>query len=233
MVNFLSHPVVNGFTNAAAIIIASSQLSKMFGVSVDKAEHHYETIIRVVESAAHYTHWPTLLMGALAFGIMISLKRINPKSSQRARWPVAVDHAPVLGAWASDHDAKSPIDAVRAPEVRQEVSRFNTVLAEIETLNVERTGLNTALDEARSAGNTIGVLDVEHDLSVLNVRIARLKHEAETLRGGSAQRPVRRRRGDRRRPRLLPARADPGRRYHGWPHMAHQGRQLPARRGRG
>ncbi|MDQ1330316.1 MAG: sulfate permease, SulP family, partial [Thermodesulfobacteriota bacterium] len=32
VVNFLSHPVVNGFTNAAAIIIATSQLSKMFGV---------------------------------------------------------------------------------------------------------------------------------------------------------------------------------------------------------
>ncbi|MCI5118545.1 MAG: hypothetical protein D3913_11440, partial [Candidatus Electrothrix sp. LOE1_4_5] len=32
---FLSHPVINGFTNAAAIIIASSQFSKFFGV----AEH--------------------------------------------------------------------------------------------------------------------------------------------------------------------------------------------------
>ncbi|MCJ7684325.1 MAG: SulP family inorganic anion transporter, partial [Desulfobacteraceae bacterium] len=48
VVNFLSHPVVNGFTTAAALIIASSQLSKMFGVYVDKGEHHYETIIRVV-----------------------------------------------------------------------------------------------------------------------------------------------------------------------------------------
>ena len=36
-VNFLSHPVVNGFTNAVAIIIASTQLSKMFGVYVDSA----------------------------------------------------------------------------------------------------------------------------------------------------------------------------------------------------
>jgi SulP family sulfate permease len=63
VVNFLSHPVVNGFTNAAAIIIASSQLSKMFGVYVDTAPHHYETIIHVVEAAVHYTHWPTLLMG--------------------------------------------------------------------------------------------------------------------------------------------------------------------------
>ncbi|XP_014680499.1 PREDICTED: probable sulfate transporter 4.2, partial [Priapulus caudatus] len=33
LVNFLSHPVVVGFTNAAAIIIATSQLGKLFGVS--------------------------------------------------------------------------------------------------------------------------------------------------------------------------------------------------------
>ena len=70
VVNFLSHPVVNGFTNAAAIIIASSQLSKMFGVTVDTAPHHYETIIHVVKAATHYTHWPTLLMGMFAFGVM-------------------------------------------------------------------------------------------------------------------------------------------------------------------
>ena len=48
VVNFLSHPVVIGFTNAAAIIIATSQLSTIFGVSVDSAAHHYETIWRVV-----------------------------------------------------------------------------------------------------------------------------------------------------------------------------------------
>src|SRR4030042_6938869 len=34
VVNFLSHPVVNGFTNGGALILATSQLSKMFGVSV-------------------------------------------------------------------------------------------------------------------------------------------------------------------------------------------------------
>ena len=45
VVNFLSHPVVNGFTNAGALIIFTSQLEKMFGVYVDGAEHHYETIL--------------------------------------------------------------------------------------------------------------------------------------------------------------------------------------------
>jgi sulfate permease, SulP family len=80
VVNFLSHPVVNGFTNAAAIIIASSQLSKMFGVHVDQAAHHYETIVRVIEAAIHYTHWPTFFLGALAFAIMYGLKKVVPKA---------------------------------------------------------------------------------------------------------------------------------------------------------
>jgi len=34
VINFLSHPVVTGFTNAAAIIIGASQLPKVFGIRV-------------------------------------------------------------------------------------------------------------------------------------------------------------------------------------------------------
>jgi len=79
VVNLLSHPVVNGFTNAAAIVIASSQLSKLFGVYVDKESHHYNTVIDVLNSAFHYTHLPTLGMGILAIAIMVILKRVNPK----------------------------------------------------------------------------------------------------------------------------------------------------------
>ena len=79
VVNLLSHPVVNGFTNAAAIVIASSQLSKLFGVYVDKAPHHYQTILNVCKSALHYTHLPTLAMGVFAIVIMVVVKRINPK----------------------------------------------------------------------------------------------------------------------------------------------------------
>jgi MFS superfamily sulfate permease-like transporter len=79
VVNFISHPVVNGFTNAAALIIASSQLPKLLGVYVDKAPHHYETIFRILKAAWHYTHWPTLFMATLAFVIMYGLKRLAPR----------------------------------------------------------------------------------------------------------------------------------------------------------
>ena len=126
VVNFLSHPVVNGFTNAAAIIIASSQLSKMFGVYVDKAEHHYETIIRVVESAFHYTHLPTLGMGALAFGIMIVLKRVNPKIPN-VLVAVALTTAISWGV-GFNHDVKAPVEAIQIPEVRESIAQFNSTV---------------------------------------------------------------------------------------------------------
>ncbi len=79
LVDFLSHPVVIGFTNAGAIIIATSQLSKLFGVSVEKAEHHYETVMRVVEAAMANTHLPTLGMGLISIAIMLALKSHLPK----------------------------------------------------------------------------------------------------------------------------------------------------------
>jgi len=43
LVEFLSHPVVIGFTNAAAIIIGASQLSKLFGVTAETGHHFYVT----------------------------------------------------------------------------------------------------------------------------------------------------------------------------------------------
>jgi len=79
LVNFLSHPVVIGFTNAAAIIIATSQLGKVFGVSVEKMPHHYETVWHVILAAIDHIHWPTFFMALVAFAIMIGLKRINPR----------------------------------------------------------------------------------------------------------------------------------------------------------
>jgi SulP family sulfate permease len=79
LVDFLSHPVVVGFTNGAAIIIATSQLSKLFGVSVEKSEHHYETVWRVVVAASQDTHLLTLSMGILALAIMILMKKYTPR----------------------------------------------------------------------------------------------------------------------------------------------------------
>jgi len=79
LLNFLSHPVIAGFVNAAAIIIATSQLGKIFGVSAEKGEYHYEFIINTLKAVMNDTHWPTLAMAVLAFGIMLGVRRYNPR----------------------------------------------------------------------------------------------------------------------------------------------------------
>ncbi|NOQ90940.1 MAG: sulfate permease [Gammaproteobacteria bacterium] len=81
IVNFLSHPVIVGFTNAAALFIGLTQVSKIFGVEMPGgASDHFLTvrILGVIENLGD-THFETLLMGVASFAIMIGLKRYAPK----------------------------------------------------------------------------------------------------------------------------------------------------------
>ncbi len=79
VVNFLSHPVIVGFTNAAAIIIATSQLDKIFGVRAEKGVRHYETVWNTIAAAAQHIHWPTFFIAVGAFAVMIALRRLGPR----------------------------------------------------------------------------------------------------------------------------------------------------------
>jgi SulP family sulfate permease len=75
VVNFLSHPVIVGFTNAAAMIIALSQLNKIFGVTKERSEFFLGDIWGVIMQLGD-THMVTFLFGALSVaGIMIAKKK--------------------------------------------------------------------------------------------------------------------------------------------------------------
>ena len=180
VVNFLSHPVVNGFTNAAAIIIASSQLSKMFGVSVDSAEHHYETILRVCQSAAHYTHWPTFIMGAAAFAIMYGLKKFLPKVPNVL---VAVALTTVV-SWAIgfEHNTDSPLGAVQSREARADIEAFNDAVSRIPEAAAERTRLTAEMETSQNVGDEARILDIEHELGIVNLNMERLKTQTHQYR---------------------------------------------------
>jgi SulP family sulfate permease len=78
IVNFLSHPVIVGFTNAAAIIIALSQVSKLFGVPMGRSEHFINDIVGVFKQIGD-THLPTLAMGVAAIAIMWGIKKYKPR----------------------------------------------------------------------------------------------------------------------------------------------------------
>ncbi|MDH5484268.1 MAG: sulfate permease [Gammaproteobacteria bacterium] len=81
IVNFLSHPVIVGFTNAAALVIGLSQLSKIFGVAMPGAPSDHFLGVRIwgVLQQMAETHWPTFIMGMGAFGVMMLMKKYVPK----------------------------------------------------------------------------------------------------------------------------------------------------------
>ncbi len=179
IVNFLSHPVVNGFTNAAAIIIATSQLSKLFGVYVDKARHHYETIIRVIESAFHYTHLPTLAMGLLSIAIMVGLKRLNP----RIPYVLVAVAVTTIISWAIgfQHNETVAINQIMDEQVQHDIVSFNQTVEAIDTLSVERTTLSSKIKNSHDA-SPLDRLDLEYQSRVFTTKIDTAKSLASQIR---------------------------------------------------
>ncbi|MEM1120001.1 MAG: solute carrier family 26 protein [Bacteroidota bacterium] len=76
LVNFLSHPVVAGFTSAAAIIIAISQLKDLLGFAIPKFSESYETLFYAVEHLAA-TNWISVVLCLSSITIMLALKSIS------------------------------------------------------------------------------------------------------------------------------------------------------------
>jgi sulfate permease, SulP family len=180
LVNFLSHPVVNGFTNAAAIIIATSQLSKMFGVHVDKSDQHYETVITVVKAAVHYTHWPTLALGVLAFVVMLTLKKISPRIPGVL---VAVVTTTLISwGFGFEHSTTVSFSEIDWPEARSLVSQFNTDVGKIDHLAKERSVLRSQVAEAQADGDRIAVVNIVRDVDIVEIRIEDVSARVRNLR---------------------------------------------------
>ncbi|MEM6377989.1 MAG: solute carrier family 26 protein [Bacteroidota bacterium] len=62
LVNFLSHPVISGFTSAAALIIGLSQLKHLLGVDIPRSHHVHEIIGHAIHEFG-VINWITFAIG--------------------------------------------------------------------------------------------------------------------------------------------------------------------------
>ncbi|MFC1601168.1 SulP family inorganic anion transporter, partial [Candidatus Sumerlaeota bacterium] len=188
VVNFLSHPVINGFTNAAAIIIATSQLSKLFGVYADKGEHHYQTIYNVIVAAIDYCHWPTLALGALAFVIMLGLKRLKPRIPN-VLVAVAVT---TLISWGTgfEHNREATLQQVSDAMTDLHIKGFNESLTAIERLSTKRADVSAELRLAVEsyAPHSRDILDLRHKRDSLSTEIRNEKDNVREVRAALRER---------------------------------------------
>ena len=77
LVNFLSKPVISGFTSAAAIIIGLSQLKHLLGAPFETTNKIHLLIIEFFQKSSQI-HIETLTIGLLSILLLVFLKKINP-----------------------------------------------------------------------------------------------------------------------------------------------------------
>jgi SulP family sulfate permease len=180
IVNFLSHPVIVGFTNAAAIIIALSQLNKLLGVHSARSDRFLSDVWDVLLRIAD-THLPTLAMGLLTLAMILLIRRYRPL------WPgvlIAVALTTTL-SWSIDFERNataSPLD-FRDPHVRNVVDSMLTLADRTRVLREATAG------KAEEITGLAASSGVDHPrLIVLNADLEFLKLE---LRAVEAEHRVR------------------------------------------
>jgi SulP family sulfate permease len=176
IVSFLSHPVVVGFTNAAAIIIALSQLHRILGISVSRSESFMADLWGMVRQAGE-THVPTLLMALAALAIMITLRRYAPK------WPgvlIAVAVTTVV-SWQIGFERKgeAPVSAIADSEVRLLATEYAAAVAHVARLEQLAAAKSADLRQSEKAGENSGQrqLALRYEIEVLRLEIQDAERE--------------------------------------------------------
>jgi sulfate permease, SulP family len=78
LVNLLSHPVISGFTSAAAVVIAFSQLKDLLGLDIGRRTRVVDTLRGVADNIGD-TSAITLALGVAAIGLLLAGRRYAPR----------------------------------------------------------------------------------------------------------------------------------------------------------
>ncbi|NNC70743.1 MAG: solute carrier family 26 protein [Flavobacteriaceae bacterium] len=76
LVNFLSHPVISGFTSAVALIIGLSQLKSLLGIALPRSHHVHEILINTYDKLDQI-NWMSFGIGFIGILVIIFSKKIR------------------------------------------------------------------------------------------------------------------------------------------------------------
>ena len=76
VVNFLSHPVISGFTSAVALIIGIGQLKNLLGIEIERTHYVHEILIDSFQKI-NDINWISFAIGVIGIIIIIGAKKIN------------------------------------------------------------------------------------------------------------------------------------------------------------
>ena len=89
LVNFLSKPIVSGFTSAAALIIGANQITNLLGIEIPQ-NNQFHKVIYSLSDALGGLHLPTLLIGIGSMVLLMALSKYKGKIKVPATLVVVV-----------------------------------------------------------------------------------------------------------------------------------------------
>lgn len=143
LINLASHPVINGFTNAAALIIGLSLLNTFINVPMPRSDMFLRDLWYVVGQLP-LAHWPTIAFGAGTLLLLALLKRYVP----RIPGVLAVVVLGTVLSWGIGFEQR----AVVAPEQITD-ARARETFERVARLEAELAGVKARQGEVRKASS--------------------------------------------------------------------------------
>lgn len=174
IVNFVSHPVILGFMNAAALIIALSQLDMLLGIPKGSTGSFLGDIW-VTLSYVQQTHLPTLAMSAFALALMLLLKRIRPIAKLSVLIAVVLT---ILTSVAIGYERKTvaAIEQVADPALRELLQAYDETDQRVRGLQAQAAEQGTRL-RAMSEQDPRALARLRHELHLSELDAADLAQE--------------------------------------------------------
>ncbi len=183
IVNLLSSPVIVGFTNAAALIIGLSQLSKVIGVPFPRTDTYLEDLARVVMQIPEM-HLGTAAFAVAAWLLIVMLRRKLPSMPGVLAAVVAATLVSALIGYEEKLDIAS--EQIQSPEVVEAVQAFDTAHRRISELTNELADLNHRADELEAKG---GLERIEQAAN-LRAHAVVIKQQLKQLKADNTKRRV-------------------------------------------
>lgn len=183
IVNLLSSPVIVGFTNAAALIIGLSQLSKIIGVPFPRTDSYLADLWRVISQIPEM-HFATFLF-AIAAWIMISgLRKISGKLP--GVLIVVVITTMISALFGYENKVTVDLSHIHETQSADLLERYNTTEQRINVLI-------TQIAELRQKAESLEKRDEQHDFekaASLLAAAAIADHELKILKKENTRRRV-------------------------------------------
>ena len=174
IVNFVSHPVILGFMNAAAVIIALSQLDMLLGIPKGRSDSFLLDIWEMFGNLQQ-THLPTLAMAVFALALMLVLNKIALLSKMSILISVVVTII-VSHALDFEHNEKGRVDHIADTATRELVSAYAQTDQRVRELMANATAQAAQLRITESA-DARAAEDLRHQLYLNQLDVADLAAE--------------------------------------------------------